>query len=97
MKKTTQVALDSMRGDSIGAVLVATSDRLSRPKADHDLTMKETVQFGIGVVKGNPKRCLFCLEPIRKEEAWTKHTSPPDPQFGAYSIIVHDRCQSAKQ
>lgn len=40
------------------------------------------------VVLCNPKRCLHCLKPIRRGEAWTKQT-PPNR---AYSIIAHDRC-----
>lgn len=54
-------------------------------------------QHGIGVVKGNPKRCLICMREIKNGEAWTKHTSPADPQFGAYSVIVHDHCHSAER
>ncbi len=50
------------------------------------------MQYGTGVVKGNPKRCLACHKPIRRGEPWTKHTSPPDPQFGSYSFIIHTRC-----
>jgi hypothetical protein len=50
---------------------------------------------GMGVVKGNPKKCLRCKRRIRRGEAWTKHTSPADPQYGRYSIIVHDRCKGA--
>ena len=48
----------------------------------------QTPKRGVGIVKGNPKRCLRCLNPIRRGEAWTKQTSPD----GAYSIIVHDHC-----
>jgi hypothetical protein len=43
---------------------------------------------GVGIVKGNPRRCLFCLKPIGKGEAWTKHTS----RDLEYTVIVHDRC-----
>ncbi len=47
-------------------------------------------QRGTGIVKGNPRLCFYCRQPIRKAQAWTKQTSPD----GAYSIIVHDRCKA---
>ena len=53
--------------------------------------------FGRGIVKGNPTRCLKCRKPIRAGEAWTKHTSAPDPEFGRYSIIVHARCDNGRK
>ncbi len=54
------------------------------------------MQFGTGIVKGNPKRCLVCHKPICEGEAWTKHTSPPDPQFGSYSFIIHAHCNGKR-
>jgi hypothetical protein len=56
------------------------------------MSPRAIVQFGTGVVQGNPKRCLFCRKPIRKGETWAKHTSPADPELGSYSIIIHSRC-----
>jgi hypothetical protein len=47
-----------------------------------------TTVRGSGIVKGNPRRCLFCRQPIRSSDKWTKQTS----RDGAYSVIVHDRC-----
>lgn len=49
---------------------------------------------GVGIVKGNPTRCLKCRQPIREGEAWTKYTSLPEPDSCVYSIIVHDACSS---
>ena len=49
-------------------------------------------ETGVGIVKGNPKRCLSCHNPIRKGERWVKQTSPADPKYGSYSIIVHEDC-----
>ncbi len=57
-----------------------------------DGTMAQYTQFGLGVVKGNPKECLFCHKPIRKNDTWVKDTSAPDPKYGAYSVIIHSRC-----
>lgn len=52
--------------------------------------------YGRGIVAGNPKFCLKCHKPIRAGDAWTKHTSAADPEFGRYSIIVHARCQNKR-
>lgn len=49
-------------------------------------------QRGKGIVPGNPRRCLMCGKPIRENEEWVKLTSPSDPVLGAYSVIVHERC-----
>lgn len=50
---------------------------------------------GRGIAKGNPKRCLVCATPIRENDAWVKLTSPNDPQYGSYSVIVHETCNRA--
>lgn len=52
--------------------------------------------YGRGIEKGNPKICLICLKPIRAGEAWEKHTSAADPEFGRYSVIVHARCAAQR-
>lgn len=62
-------------------------------KSARTVTQEATKQHGKGIVKGNPKRCLVCQQEIKKGDTWTKHTSPVDPQFGAYSIIVHTHCE----
>lgn len=58
-------------------------------------TVGALTTHGRGIVKGNPQRCLKCHNLIRAGEAWTKHTSAPDPdlEFGRYSFIVHARCE----
>ncbi len=53
-------------------------------------------QFGRGIGKGNPTICLQCKKPIRKNDAWLLITSPRDPEYGAYSVIVHAHCNGAK-
>jgi hypothetical protein len=60
---------------------------LTQNKAKGKQAQAATVH-GSGIVKGNPKLCLHCLKPIRKGEAWTKHTS----RDREYSVIVHDNC-----
>jgi len=57
-----------------------------------DATKAPYTQFGMGVVKGNPKKCLFCRKPILKDDTWVMDTSATDPKYGAYSVIIHSRC-----
>ena len=59
-----------------------------------DVTKAAYTQFGVGVKKGNPTKCLYCGKPIHKDDTWVKDTSAPDPKYGAYSVIVHSRCIS---
>lgn len=49
-------------------------------------------QRGKGIVKGNPTLCLMCGKSIRQTDDWVKLTSPKDPLYGSYSIVVHERC-----
>jgi formate-dependent nitrite reductase cytochrome c552 subunit len=58
-----------------------------------DATRAPFTTFGAGVVKGNPHKCITCHKPIKRGEAWRKHTSAPDPKFGRYSVIQHSRCE----
>ncbi len=49
---------------------------------------------GVGLVRGNPRLCFRCLQPIAELDVWTKYTSAADPpEFAVYSIIVHQRCE----
>lgn len=48
---------------------------------------------GVGIVEGNPKRCLICQKEIRNGDRWIKYTSPSEPDLPAYSIIVHEFCE----
>ncbi len=48
----------------------------------------------IGPSPKGPKRCLHCHQPFKAGEAWRRYTSPPDPQFGAYSVGIHEKCAS---
>ncbi len=60
-----------------------------------DRKVGETSASGIPMVgpspKG-PKRCLYCGQPFKPGECWHRHTSPPDPDYGTYSVGIHDRC-----
>ncbi len=62
-----------------------------------DATKASYTQFGVGIVKGNPKLCLRCRKPIEKDDDWTKHVSAEDPDYGRYSVIVHSRCEELKR
>lgn len=48
---------------------------------------------GIGIVQGNPKRCLICQKEIQSGNRWLKYTSPREPDLPAYSILVHEDCE----
>lgn len=61
------------------------------------LRRRQHKTHGIGIVKGNPKRCLNCQKEITEFELWTKYTSPVDPIYGAYSFIVHQRCDGKRK
>ncbi len=48
---------------------------------------------GVGLVRGNPRLCFHCLQPIGELDPWTKYTSAADPpEYAVYSIIFHQRC-----
>jgi hypothetical protein len=63
------------------------------PKGVRPHTSVPAPQSGVGIVKGNPKRCLICEKEIKNRKRWMKYTSPSDPDLGAYSIIVHQNCK----
>jgi hypothetical protein len=49
---------------------------------------------GVGSVRGNPRLCFRCLQPIGELDPWTKYTSAADPEgYAPYSIIFHARCE----
>ena len=48
---------------------------------------------GVGLVRGNPRLCFRCLQPIGELDPWTKYTSTADPEgYAPYSIIFHQGC-----
>ncbi len=52
---------------------------------------------GVGLVRGNPRLCFRCQQPIGELDVWTKYTSAADPpEYAAYSIIVHQRCEGGR-
>jgi len=58
-----------------------------------DATRAAFTSFGVGVVKGNPKKCIKCRKPIKRGESWRKDTSAVDPKLGRYSVIQHANCE----
>ena len=51
-----------------------------------------TIEFMTGPSRKGPKRCLHCHKPFKKGETWQRHTSPADPEYGAYTIGIHTEC-----
>ncbi|MBM3130605.1 MAG: hypothetical protein FJ009_18495 [Chloroflexi bacterium] len=59
-----------------------------------DTTRAAFTTFGVGVVKGNPRKCIKCRKPIKRGESWRKDTSAADPPLGVrYSVIQHAHCE----
>ena len=59
-----------------------------------DATRAAFTTFGVGVVKGNPKKCIKCRKPIRRGEHWRKDTSAADSTLRVrYSVIRHANCE----
>ncbi len=46
----------------------------------------------VGPSSDGPRICINCHKPFAKGEAWTRMTSPADPEFGSYAIGIHCRC-----
>jgi hypothetical protein len=70
----------------------AQTKKTSSPQS-MDLNRYTYTQYGVGIVKGNPKRCLRCGKRIRHGKAWTKDTSPVDTTHDAISVMIHaDGC-----
>jgi hypothetical protein len=49
-------------------------------------------KFGRGIVKGNPKRCIQCKQPIRKGEAWHLDVTVDGSGNDGLKVITHARC-----
>jgi len=55
-----------------------------------DLTKSAFTSFGVGVKRGNPRRCLRCGKQIKRGETWSANTSAEDPEgYGRYTVIQH--------
>ncbi len=54
-----------------------------------DLSKGPFTLYGVGVKRGNPRKCIRCGKPIKPGESWRKEISALDPVAGRYSIIVH--------
>lgn len=58
-----------------------------------DATKAAYTTFGLGVVKGNPRKCLACGRPIGRGEPWRRDASAEDPgSFGRIVTIHHSPC-----
>lgn len=57
-----------------------------------DATKTGTMQLLVGPMPKGPRRCIKCGKEFKNGEAWRRYTSPPDPEFGSYSVGVHEKC-----
>jgi len=60
-----------------------------------DATQAAYTTFGVGVVKGNPRKCIKCGKRIKHGESWRKDTSATASKRSRYSVIRHSRCEGA--
>jgi hypothetical protein len=51
-----------------------------------------TIEYLIGLDAIGPSQCIHCHRLFVEGELWLRVTAPPDPEFGTYSIGVHDGC-----
>jgi hypothetical protein len=58
-----------------------------------DATRAAFTAFGVGIKRGNPRKCIKCRKRIKRGESWRKDTSAPDPRFGRYSVIQRAHCE----
>lgn len=60
-----------------------------------DLSDYSIVEIQVGTDPKGPVRCLQCQQPFRPGEIWRRLKSPPDPEYGSYTVGVHSRCPTA--
>ncbi len=61
---------------------------------DKTLPVQGSMVLMVGPSPKGPKRCLHCHKTFKPGEAWRRYTSPPDPEFGQYSVGIHETCPS---
>ncbi len=63
-----------------------------------DMTKAPYTTFGLGVKKGNPRKCLACGQPIKRGETWRRDAGPEDPKSKERIVTIHHspRCPGQK-
>ena len=51
-----------------------------------------TIDYLIGPGSTGPARCIHCYRLFVEGEVWLRVTAPSDPEFGTYSIGIHETC-----
>jgi|GEM_PF-712634 len=63
-----------------------------------DATSASYSRYGVGIHKGNPRKCIDCGQSIKVGEAWTRDASAADSEYGRIVIIRHSpRCPDEKK
>ncbi len=58
-----------------------------------DARLVQYTRHGVGLQRGNPRKCIECGEPIKDGETWERSASAADPKCGRIVIIKHSpRC-----
>ncbi len=61
-------------------------------KSRDPVAQQTYIQFLVCPSLKGPTRCLHCRKPFKRDEAWRRHTSPADTQFGSYTTGIHEQC-----
>ena len=64
----------------------------TKPQAVTRVPNGGSIELFVGPQPRGPKRCLKCGKEIKNGQVWRRYTSPPDPEFGSYSVAVHEAC-----
>lgn len=51
-----------------------------------------TIEYLCGPDGQGPQQCIHCHGQFREGQFWRRVTSPPDLEYGTYSIGVHEAC-----
>lgn len=68
--------------------------QFSKPKTNSIVVTPNdgVIQLFVGPMPRGPKHCIKCGKEFKNGEAWRRMTSPNDPQYGSYSIGIHEKC-----
>lgn len=57
-----------------------------------DLSQYPITEIQVGPDPRGPVRCLRCQRVFKFGEVWRRMTSGADPQYGRYTVGIHNKC-----
>jgi hypothetical protein len=60
-----------------------------------DLSRYPITEIQVGLDPRGPKRCLRCQRMFKPDEVWRRMTSAADPQYGRYTVAIHNKCPTS--